>query len=449
MPAQWSDSRTITIICTLFHVLLAQGSISAQDWALSNIQNLQRVDIRELGYPQINEVPENSSAITSLLTASSGKIYGGTTGENAYMFLFDPATNKAHHLGKLGDQRTIHHALVEDKNGFIYIGTGGVNMYESIELSDGGTGEYEKDRFINPSLWEDIKRHFAGVPGGHLYRYDPNASERAAPVQGIFAADYSVKFVGDECNAVDLGMPLQNNMIYAMTISPKGDEIYMLTYPDGHFIVYDIDEQKFEDKGEIDKEVVFHGPERHWRSLPRALVCDDSGRVFTSGTGGAIVYYDPAIDNIVTTSLTIPGEQYPIHRTSDFPVVEYFTRDNKGLIYGGTSDGYLFSLDPATLKLVNLGKARSAKRLRALSVAKNGKVYFIAGERPETSPNPCQFYSYDPETGGFETLGLLVVDRSPHYYWRGYQFDSMTLGLDGTIYLGESERRSHLFLYIP
>ena len=31
----------------------------------------------------------------------------------------------------------------------------------------------------------------------------------------------------------------------------------------------------------------------------------------------------------------------------------------------------------------------------------------------------------------------------------GGQFDCMTTGLDGTIYLGESERKSHLFLYIP
>jgi hypothetical protein len=41
------------------------------------------------------------------------------------------------------------------------------------------------------------------------------------------------------------------------------------------------------------------------------------------------------------------------------------------------------------------------------------------------------------------------VDRSPYYSWRGYQFDSMTTGLDGTIYIGESERHSHLFLYLP
>jgi hypothetical protein len=44
---------------------------------------------------------------------------------------------------------------------------------------------------------------------------------------------------------------------------------------------------------------------------------------------------------------------------------------------------------------------------------------------------------------------VIAVDRSPYYSWRGYQFDSMATGTDGTVYIGESERRSHLFLYLP
>ena len=43
--------------------LLATGPTGfAQDWALSGVKQLQRIDIRELGYPQVNQIPENSSA---------------------------------------------------------------------------------------------------------------------------------------------------------------------------------------------------------------------------------------------------------------------------------------------------------------------------------------------------------------------------------------------------
>jgi hypothetical protein len=41
------------------------------------------------------------------------------------------------------------------------------------------------------------------------------------------------------------------------------------------------------------------------------------------------------------------------------------------------------------------------------------------------------------------------VDRSPYYAKRAYQFDAMTVGPDGTVFCGESDRRGKLFFYIP
>jgi hypothetical protein len=406
-------------------------TVKSQDWAKTNIKELQRVDLRDLGYPFVNEIPENNSAITSLITARNGLIYGGTSGEECYLFMFDPAINKVRHLGKITGQEGIHHALVEDKNGFIYVGTG-KNMFEEIPLSKGGIGPEET---IDKSLWDDVQAHFRDYPGGHLYRYTPNLSNQ------------KVKLPDMPCELEDLGIPLVRNSIYTLAINPSAGEIYGITYPDGHFFVYGIDSKKFTDLGTVDDKIVFHGPERYWRSLPRALICDLSGKVFFSGTGGMIRYYDPAAGKLISTDLKIPGDYYYLQFFEDYTVVDYFTMDPKGMIYGGTSDGYLFSLDPIAMKVINLGKMRASRRLRCLSVGPDGKIYIMAGER--SSSRPCQFYSYDPLTGGYNDLGLLIVDRSPYYYWRGQQFDAMTTGKDGTIYIGESERRSHLFLYIP
>jgi hypothetical protein len=405
--------------------------LRSQDWARTNIRDLHRVDMRDLGYPMVNEVPENSSAITSLITARDGKIYGATTGEESYLFMFDPVINKVRHLGKIAGQESVHHALIEDKNGSLYLGTGR-NMFEEILLSKGGIGIEET---VDKTLWDDIKNHFRNYPGGHLFRYVPQLSNE------------KVKTPGLSCELEDLGILLANNSIYALTINPAGEEIYGLTYPDGHFFVYNIPLKKFSDLGPIDQKIVFHGPERYWRSLPRALICDDSGRVFFSSTDGIIRYYDPKSRKLESTILKIPGDYYYLQFYEDYAVVDYFTKDSTGLIYGGTSDGYLFSLDPACMLLRNLGKMRASRRIRCLSVGLNGKVYIMAGER--STSRPCQFYSYNPASGGFDDLGLLIADRSPYYYWRGQQFDAMTTGKDGTIYIGESERRSHLFLYIP
>jgi hypothetical protein len=58
-------------------------------------------------------------------------------------------------------------------------------------------------------------------------------------------------------------------------------------------------------------------------------------------------------------------------------------------------------------------------------------------------------FSYNIAEGEFDDLGLMRVIREPYYSWSGMQFDAMLTSRDGTIYAGESERRSHLFLYYP
>jgi len=414
----------------LLGTFLLTNQLLAQDWVKKVMENQQRVDLRDLGYPDVNEIPVNSSAITSLLTASNGIIYGCTSGEEAYLFLFDPKINKVRHLGKIPGHSGVHHSLVEDVNGNIYIGSG-KNMFEEFTLTKWGEG----DDALDVTLWKDIKKHFSNYPGGHLYRYNP--AEHNA----------KVKLPNMNCELVDLGMPLANNSIYALTINPAGDKIYGLTYPDGHFFIYNIVSKKFTDLGEIDAQKVYHGPERKWRTLSRDLICDNSGRVFFSGTKGLLNYYDPKAGILISTNVEIPGDYYYLQFYKDYTAVEYFAKDKNGLIYGGTTDGYLFSFDFKRMELLNLGKVRESRRLRCLTVGNDGNVYLMAGE--QSASRPCQFYMYNTKTHGFVNLGMLAVDRSPYYYWRGQQFDCMTTGSDGTIYLGESERKSHLFLFFP
>ena len=112
-PERLSTGKVYTYLL----LMLIFSPVSAQDWARTNIHDLQRVDIRDLGYPGVNEIPENSSAITSLITAHDGLIYGATTGDESWFFLFDPAINKVRHLGRIPGQESVHHSLAEDKQG--------------------------------------------------------------------------------------------------------------------------------------------------------------------------------------------------------------------------------------------------------------------------------------------------------------------------------------------
>ena len=425
-----SSRRVVILILALAALVIPASGLIAQDWKKPFIKHLQRLDLRFLGYPEVNEIPAASSFITSLLTARDGNIYGATTGDTAYLFVFEPTTNKVRHLGKVGGEQSVHHALAEDGRGNIYLGTG-LNQFTGIKFS----GAYYGDRSIDLTLWKDVKDHYAGYAGGHIYRYNPAESNNR------------VKLADMQCDLEDLGIPLPGNSVYAMTADPEGGKLYMITYPDGHFIVCDIATGAFSDKGEIDTRHTFHGPERHWRSLPRALAVGCDGKVYTSGEGGFLIHYDPATDKIERTEYLIPGDRFPGEDVSH-AVAECFAKAADGTIYGGGSDGHLFSFKPGEDDgLRNLGKPRSVRRIRGITAGKDGKIYLISGER--TGTVHCMLHAWDPEKIGFEDLGLVIVDHSPHYYWRGLQFDAMVTGEDGTIFMGESDYRSHLFMYIP
>lgn len=423
--------KIISLISFLFIFTNYLFDLSAQDWARPWTKNQQRIDLRTLGYPDVNEIPSYNSAITSLITARNGLIYGGTTGENAYLFFFDPVKNKVRQLGQIPNQESIHHSLAEDSEGNIYIGTGR-NMFREIDLTPEGYWEY-----VNESLLNDITSYFQQDPGGRLYRYNPEISND------------NIKLPDMNAEVEDLGIPVANNSIYALTNSPDGSVIYGITYPDGKFFLYNINEDRFEIIGTIDENIIFHGPERFWRSISRDLICDEQGRVYFSGARGELKYYCPITKSFQSTGQIIPGDYYPAQFYTHYTVAEYFDRDKAGLIYGGTSDGYLFVFDPEEMELRNLGKPRADRRIRCLAVGDDGKVYLIAGESPLTSSVSSKLYVYDPANPGFVDYGMLIVDRSPHYYRQGRQFDSMTKGIDGTIFLGESEYRSSLFLLIP
>ena len=45
--------------------------------------------------------------------------------------------------------------------------------------------------------------------------------------------------------------------------------------------------------------------------------------------------------------------------------------------------------------------------------------------------------------------GMIDVNRRPYYSWMGFIFDAMVAGPDGTIYMGQAERKSRLYLYHP
>ncbi len=403
----------------------------SQQWVNPHFDT-HRMDYRDLGYPAQNLIPADNSRITALMSHSNGFIYGATSGKTqSYLFFYNRFINKVRPLGKIGDETGVYHCLMEGKNGEIYIGTG-LNMLAPVKFTQDFPVAYEG---IEKQMWEDIKTHYGSYPGGHIYKYDPATgdvhrytNEDSAPLE-------------------DLGIPVANNTIYAMTFSHDSTKIYGLSYPDAVFFIFDLGTGTVINLGDIMTHKVYGGPERQWRSVPRDLYCDPvSGYVYTSGDNGFLLKYTPGSDQLELTYMRLPGEYWEGLKSWDYPIIEQFISDTSGNVYASTHDGYLVRLDFRREKVIVLGKPRVMRRMRAMDVGRNNKIYMITGEFERS----CKLHSYDLSgEEGFRELGPFAVDRSPYYAKRAYQFDALAVGPDGTVFCGESDRDGKLFFYIP
>ena len=144
--------------------------------------------------------------------------------------------------------------------------------------------------------------------------------------------------------------------------------------------------------------------------------------------------------------MRLPGEFWEGLKSWDYPIIEQFVPDGTGRVFASTHDGYLVELNFKTEVVRVLGKPRIMRRMRAMGLGMENKLYMITGE-PERS---CKLHSYDiTGVNGFRELGHFAVDRSPYYSKRSYQFDAMAVGPDGTIFCGESDRDGKLYIYMP
>ena len=413
----------------LLILLLAVSQVVAQKWVSPNYDN-HRLDYRDLGYPGVTEIPADQSRISALLTGKNGYIYGATSGSESYLFLYDRFINKVRPLGKIPDSKGVHHTLVQDSAGILYIGTG-LNLLDEIPLTKEFQGGH---RQIETQLWKDIKAYHSGYKGGRIYRYVPGSN------------DEQVYLPGDRAMLKDLGIMIPGNSVYAMAADPVHGKLYGISYPDAHFFSLDLSSGLSTDHGTLLDTLVYSGPERSWRSVPRALLCLGDGSVLTSGNDGKIILFHPKSGSFETTDIRIPGEYWESWNYIGYPVVEQLVADENGIIWGSTSDGFLFCLNPERMELENLGKPRVSRRIRAMTLGKDHLLYIIAGQIDE----PCKLFTYDTKKrNGFKNYSYLSVDRSPYYAKRAYQFEAITTGPDNAIFIGESDRRGKLFIFNP
>jgi hypothetical protein len=359
-----------------------------------------RIDLRDLGYPPVDVIPSGESAIRALAVAPDGKLYGATSGDRSHLFMLDPQHGYVVPLGRL-PEKTVHHALAVAGNGEVYIGG-------ALAVDNNGEG-------------------YANYPGGHLLKYGPKGEPASINIEAV-------------CPVEDLGIPVPGQGIYALTIDRKLGVVYGMTYPDGDFFSYSAAGRVFKTHGQVAKSKIPGEKFENEKNIGRALIVDKEGDVYTSG-GGQLIRFrvkTQELEELQSAVPTVPGREV-------YNRVDAWTEDENGILYGGDSEGYLFRLDSARMRVENLGKPLNQYRIRGLVIAHNHKLYGIGGDQDEMA----RLFSYDPATGAYQMLGMIDVNRRYYYSWQGYVFDAMAIGNDDTIYIGQAERKSKLYLFYP
>lgn len=378
---------------------VAQRSIEHDRSVVSQV----RIDLRDLGYPPRDLIPPEESAIRALAVAPNGALYGATSGKRSHLFVLYPAHGYVQPLGYLPDVSTVHRALVVASNGDVYIGG-------------------------SPGV-DNNAQGYSGYPGGHLLKYTPGRDE-GKPIR-----------IDQPCAVTDLGIPVPGEGIYTLAINRQFGYIYGLSYPNGHFFRYEIGAAKVTLLGKVAERRIPGEKFENEKAIGRAIALDGEGHAYTSGENGYLYRFHAQQQRLERLELTVPT----VRGREPYNRVDAWAEDGKGRLYGASSDGYLFRLDPKKLTVENLGKPLNQYRIRGLVLARNGKLYGVGGDDDEMA----RLFSYQPSTGVYEMLGMIDVNRRPYYSWHAYLIDAVALGADGTVYLGQAERGSRLYLYYP
>jgi hypothetical protein len=260
-------------------------------------------------------IPANERGILCLTLDDKGRVYGGTTGRAAHLFVYDPAKNEVRSLFRTGGGVGFAHALIRLPDGSLIGGT---------QVDPTGLA---------------VQTDLTAV--GHLYRF----------------------VVGEQgpAKVEDLGVPVKGQGIYTLAWIENTNEIVGNTWPDGHFFAYDLKTKQFKDHGAIAGYRTYETPPqaedinrgtngdlRYPRQVSRAIAIDPATGAYTGGADGFLYRYDPETHKIEKTTLRLPAAAGREPWASlDAAVVYGRASQEKGdyaALLGGTSDGYLIEL---------------------------------------------------------------------------------------------------------
>lgn len=380
----------------------------------------------------------------ALSAASNGKIYYVLSSDKydvaGRMFSYNPVTDRTEFIADLTD------ICGESDKKFISQGKSHVEFFESDNKLYFSThvGFYElidgMDRLpVNPPTGYKL------YPGGHILTYD----------------------LGTE-TFEDIALIPGGEGAVAMAMDCERKQIFIISWPTGKFIHYDVVKSELKEFGKISCNGEAGTPGTDFRSLCRSLVVDaDTGIVYFSSSEGDIFSYKPGDD----TFLKLDGVdlridyfgKYDFTRpgTMGYNWRKIFWHEEHKVAYGvhGNS-GYLFKFDPKakSIELIDRITSEPSKKCGMFDQFSYGYLGFVLGPDKKTIyyltggpiyENGQRLKGVDAiakgAAKGAENLHLVTYnietnhyrDHGPVFYENGERplyVNSIAVGADGSVF---------------
>lgn len=355
-------------------------------------------------------VREGESAIDSLVEGPDGRIYGATSGRNCDIFAFCNILGKrVKAVASIPGPAVAENSLAIDD---------GMNLYAGVtsEDADGTLHGVLHSMKIDVSLsrFEEA----VGETGFAVVR-PPRRLLEPVPGEGIRC------LLHHKGARSIIGVTTPGTKLFKYSID-TGECVVVAEISPGRGIVA-------RSKG---------------RLVSRCLLEMPDACVYGTGEGGHFFKYDVAAGEVSYFACRVPSML--VRR--DWNSAECLCSGGDGNIYGGTTDGYLFKFSPATGSVVNFGKPSLERPLGGL-VHKDGVLYGVCG----SGSGVADMFSYDLAKAHFEDLGMINYvpceggDCDMHSLtpWSAWRIGPVIKDSYGTIYLGESDSKGHLFTFRP
>lgn len=288
---------------------------------------------------------------------------------------------------------------------------------------------------LRPFQWQaKIHSKFVMGPGGEMYFATDGGESREEYLMDHpkgYSGGFLMKWNPSENKMVNLGVGMQYESIKDIDVDNTTGNVYAISYPQVHFLVYDQQNNHLKDLGRLGS-----------GHVPRMMFTDTWGNCYYVDWRQRLVKYEKSQDKLVFSPNSLPAFEGTPGEHIITGITAFAKDEKKGIIYLVTYGAKVLAFYPQQNgigKVEDLGgvidvpgKEKWNYYVPNLNVGNNGKLYYVIGghgiyakkdqslfvEFDPATKTPKVLFEY-PSTVFVEATGCDTRDQDGNLYFAG------------------------------